>query len=276
MRQSTTTCPEGALCGHRTVSPEDDASNWVRTYLEPHLQIARNVLDVGCGPGEMDWAIAEQYPDVEVIGVDARPAIIEDTNRRLAMLPNAAAQRGDATDLPYADDTFDLVLTRFSLGYAPWTQQIVKEMVRVCSPGGRVILQDLDGQLVWHAPYDNTLESDIRNVIPDLIETGFDPYVGRKLYGMVHTAGLTDIQVQAESYHFHADLIDDHIFGLWELRLDVALPGMTKSVGTRHGAEQIKNRFLEYLRRDDTLTYSVLFTVCGTKRSTAKRKGAGQ
>jgi hypothetical protein len=49
------------------------------------------------------------------------------------------------------------------------------------------------------------------------------------------------------------------------LKLDIALPAVAKMLGDQAQACELKRRFLEYLRRDDAITYSVIFTVTGTK-----------
>ncbi len=128
-----------------------------------------------------------------------------------------------------------------------------------------MLFQDLDGQLVWHYPEDESLKADVERILHGLATTGFDPYVGRKLYSLARAAGLADIQVSAESYHLFAGRIDEVNFGHWELKLDIALPAAEKILGGRPAAEELKGRFMEYLRREDTLTYSFVFTVTGTK-----------
>jgi hypothetical protein len=52
---------------------------------------------------------------------------------------------------------------------------------------------------------------------------------------------------------------------LWEAKLDIALPAVERVLDTRAAAAGLKERFLGYLQREDTLTYSVVFTVSGVK-----------
>jgi hypothetical protein len=71
--------------------------------------------------------------------------------------------------------------------------------------------------------------------------------------------------VRAESYHLIAGRIDEPNYNLWQLKLDIALPAMAKALNSRAEAEALRKAFLAYLRREDTLTYSVMFTVVGAK-----------
>ena len=72
--------------------------------------------------------------------------------------------------------------------------------------------------------------------------------------------GLADIHVQAESYHLYAGPFDPASRGHWELKLDIAKPNLAKALGN-DAADELVARFLGYLDRPDTLTYSTLFTV---------------
>jgi SAM-dependent methyltransferase len=205
------------------------------------------------------------YPHLEVIGVDASAARIEQAQANLAGLTNASVQVADATDLPFEDDCFDRVYSRFMLEYLPDKQAAVQEMARVARPGGKVLLQDLDGQLAWHYPEDADLSARIHQVLEALAQTGFDPFVGRKLYTMAFQAGLKDIQVSVQPYHLYAGRIDDRFLNSWELKLDIAAPAISRVLGAAQAATY-KNQFLNYLQRDDTFTYSVLISVTAIKR----------
>jgi SAM-dependent methyltransferase len=144
-------------------------------------------------------------------------------------------------------------------------QGAAAELVRVCRPGGKVMLQDLDGQLVWNYPEDATLQEAIQKVVGGLAKTGFDPLVGRKLYSFAHKAGLKNIDVKVECYHLIAGEIDPEILRQWELKLEIAIPQIARVLGDERQAREQAQRFLEFFRRPDTLTYSNVFTVTGEK-----------
>src|SRR5882672_9067455 len=124
---------------------------------------------------------------------------------------------GDAQQMQFASDSFDLVYTRMLLQYLPEQDKAVAEMVRVCRPGGVVLMQDLDGQLMWHYPEEPLMQHTIDRVIKALAQTGFDPFVGRKLFWLARNAGLKNLQVQVEAYHLITGQIDPAILEQWEL-----------------------------------------------------------
>ncbi|HNQ74225.1 MAG TPA: methyltransferase domain-containing protein [Verrucomicrobiota bacterium] len=250
----------------RRLAGKVDAPAWVQAHYARHARSATRVLDVGCGPGVLAAALAQRFPHCVVTGLDASETRLAEARSTFAHLQNAQTCQGEATKLPFANETFDFVYCRFLLEYLPDKEQAVREMVRVCRSEGTVLLQDLDGQLLWHHPEDPILQADLKKVLTALEQTGFDPFVGRKLFFLASSSGLSDIEVRAESYHLYAGCIDEHNLRLWETKLDIALPAATKALGSAKAAESLKDRFLKYLQREDTLTYSTLFTVTGRKR----------
>jgi SAM-dependent methyltransferase len=103
------------------------------------------VLDVACGGGIVVCAFA---PVVRhATGIDMTPAML-DRARLLATekgLANVAWQEGDVTRLPYPDGAFTIVVTRFAVHHFPDPTAVFREMVRVCAPGGRVVVVDTFG-----------------------------------------------------------------------------------------------------------------------------------
>jgi hypothetical protein len=71
--------------------------------------------------------------------------------------------------------------------------------------------------------------------------------------------------VQVECYHLIAGEIEPAILRQWELKLEIAGPQLALLLGSEREAREQSQRFLAYLRRPDTLTYSTMFTVTGEK-----------
>ena len=101
------------------------------------------LLDVACGGGNVVCAFARVVN--KATGIDMTPAMLE-RSRRVAQeqsLVNVSWDQGQATSLPYADCTFSIVVTRFSFHHFIAPLAALKEMVRVCAPGGRVLVADM-------------------------------------------------------------------------------------------------------------------------------------
>jgi len=119
--------------------------DWVVAQLAPVP--GEQVLDVACGAGHLGRALAAHVGQVSA--VDLTPEMLEQGDRLAlaAGLRNIAFLRGDATALPWLDAQFDLVVCRITLHQVADPAAVVREMVRVTRPGGRIGITDilLDG-----------------------------------------------------------------------------------------------------------------------------------
>jgi len=242
-----------------------DPEAWVQKYMARHIAPGMEVLSVGCGPGVILRAVCALHPSLRGTGIDISPDRVTQAVRRNRENPRLKFVCGDAHAMQFPAESFDLVYCRMLLQYLQKKERAVAELVRVCRPGGRVLLQDLDGQLLWHYPEDPTLQRAVEKAMAALGDTGFDPFVGRKLFWLARKAGLEKLHVQVDCYHLIAGEVAPDIRKQWELKLEIARPQMTRVFGSEAEAKAYSRRFLEYLSRPDTLTYSTVFTVTGEK-----------
>jgi ubiquinone/menaquinone biosynthesis C-methylase UbiE len=242
-----------------------DPYAWVQKYVAGRVRAGAEVLSVGCGPGVILRELCSLDRSIRATGLDISEERLQEAKRRNRENAQANFVRGDAQAMDFASHSFDLVYSRMLLEYLRDKESAVREMVRVCKRGGTVLLQDLDGQLLWHYPEDPVVQGTVEKVVRALSVTGFDPFVGRKLFSLAHRAGLKNIDVQVECYHLIAGEIEPAILKQWELKLEIAGPQLAQLLGSENEAREQSRRFLEYLRRPDTLTYSTVFTVTGEK-----------
>lgn len=83
-------------------------------------------LDVGTGTGNGAGILRERFPDAEVIGVDVAPAMLAEARR---LVPGVEFVQGDAANLPFEDDSFDVVAHANMIPF-------LDEVARVTRPGG--------------------------------------------------------------------------------------------------------------------------------------------
>src|SRR5690349_11540710 len=100
------------------------------------------ILDVACGPGLLACAFARVAR--HVTGIDLTPAMLEQARalQRQQGLENLTWQEGDVLPLPYEDASFSIVSARFAFHHFLDPLAVLKEMRRVCRPGGRVVVAD--------------------------------------------------------------------------------------------------------------------------------------
>ncbi|MFN0122309.1 MAG: class I SAM-dependent methyltransferase [Blastocatellia bacterium] len=103
---------------------------------------ADTVLDVACGPGMVACLFAAHA--AHVTGIDLTPAMIEQAGRLVEKrgLANVTLRTGDVRNLPFPDAAFSLVISRYAFHHFPDPATVLGEMVRVCRPGGRVMIAD--------------------------------------------------------------------------------------------------------------------------------------
>lgn len=100
------------------------------------------VLDIACGPGFLTLEFAEVAKSV--VGFDATDTFLEHARKeadRRAM-SNVEFRQGNATALPFADASFDVVSCRAAFHHFPEPERQLAEMARVLAPGGRILIAD--------------------------------------------------------------------------------------------------------------------------------------
>ena len=101
------------------------------------LRSGHQVLDVAAGNGNVSLAAARRW--CEVTSTDYVPALLERGRRRAeADGLSLAFQQADAEALPFADQSFDAVVSTFGVMFTPNQERAAAEMLRVCKPGGQI------------------------------------------------------------------------------------------------------------------------------------------
>lgn len=118
------------------------------SYLEPGaleflarlpLRRGTRMLDVACGAGQI--SIPAARTGANVTGVDIASNLIQQARERaLKEEVDVRFDEGDAEALPYMDASFDVVVSLIGAMFAPRPEQVAAELLRVCRPGGQVIM----------------------------------------------------------------------------------------------------------------------------------------
>jgi SAM-dependent methyltransferase len=161
------------------------------------LPDAAQVLDAGCGTGEISFRLAEAFPRARVLGVDIIEDHLERARRRCAALGGRARfENRSIFDLRLPDALFDLAVCRHVLQAIPHPERALAELVRVTRGGGWIHLIAEDYLMIHFEP---------RRLDPDDFwsagprqfgaATGTDLRIGRRAHRMLRELGLADITI---------------------------------------------------------------------------------
>jgi ubiquinone/menaquinone biosynthesis C-methylase UbiE len=139
-------------------------------------------------------AMARLMPDgAQVSGVDISETMIAEARRRTANQGTRVSLRtGDATDLPYPEQAFDACRAATVLQHVPDPARVIREMVRVTRPGGRVGVLEFDQETTF---VDHPDTEATRIILGTFADAAVNGHVGRELPRLLRAAGLTDVSV---------------------------------------------------------------------------------
>ena len=162
------------------------------------IHLGDRILDVGCGLSQLTRAMARKAgSDGLVVGVEQSAEQIAEAQRQADAAGESGLvdiRRGNATSLPLADDewgTFDVVHTRFLLEHVPDPEAVVAGMFRAVRPGGRVILEDDDHDVLRLSPEVPGFDRLWDGYVEMYRSLGCDPFIGRRLVSLLRGAGAT-------------------------------------------------------------------------------------
>jgi ubiquinone/menaquinone biosynthesis C-methylase UbiE len=118
--------------------------------------------------------------------------IAEARRRASGQTMDVAVEIGDAHQLTFSDDAFDLVRTERVLRYLDRSQEALREMVRVARSGGHVLAFDYDSDQKVVDASDAALTRRIADVLDAAVP---HPWIGRQLFGLFRRFGLVDVQI---------------------------------------------------------------------------------
>ncbi|MGH3367617.1 MAG: methyltransferase domain-containing protein [Nocardioidaceae bacterium] len=178
------------------------AANSAR-YLLPRLRRGMSLLDVGCGPGTITADLAELVSPGSVTGVERSLGVLDIARRQ------AAGHSGgvdfvvsDVHALGFRDDAFDVVHAHQVLQHLADPVHALREMGRVCAPGGTVAVRDSDYAAFRWQPELPELDEWLHLYRTLARDNNGEPDAGRLLPRWVRDAGFTDVVATSSSWCF--------------------------------------------------------------------------
>lgn len=204
---------ESVLRSHRWRTAENSAA-----HLLPHLEPGHALLDVGCGPGTITADLARRVGPGAVIGIDRSEQVVAAAHEAHGG-SGVEFRAADLYELPFDDDTFDVVHAHQVLQHLYDPVAALVEMRRVCRPGGIVAVRDADyGGFRW-APGSATLDRWLELYRDVARRNGGEPDAGRHLLGWANAAGFATVAPSGSLWCFATPEDRQWWGGLWADRM---------------------------------------------------------
>jgi SAM-dependent methyltransferase len=175
----------------------DGETRWLLDQVG--IQPGWRAADMGCGPiGILDRLAERVGATGRVVGVEREARFVDMARALIAErdLRNVEVVAGDATATGLPAASFDCVHERLTLLQQPVADPLLREMVRLTRPGGVIALQDIDAG-GWLCEPPHPAWSRLTDAFLTVCrEHGMDVHLGRRLAGLLRSAGLEDVDTQ--------------------------------------------------------------------------------
>jgi ubiquinone/menaquinone biosynthesis C-methylase UbiE len=130
------------------------------SFLKDWAAIAPSstVLDIGCGTGEFERLVLLEQPEQTIVGVDLSEGMLELAQQKCRDYPHVSFQKASVVALPFADRTFDVIVSASAFHYFDDPIAALREMQRVLKPTGEIVLLDWCKDYIMCQLYDVVLK----------------------------------------------------------------------------------------------------------------------
>lgn len=181
-----------------------------RLAVQANLRRSTAVLDVGCGTGVLASAAADIVGDECVTGVDINPEMLTVARQQR---PRIDWRQAPAEKLPFADASFDTVVSQFALMFFDARAKGLAEMWRVLKPGGTLLVAVCDGvhRSPGYAVFAEVLNSLFGTDIAEHFRAPFSAGNPDQLCELSQQAGIPDARIKQQLGTVRFDTIGDMI-----------------------------------------------------------------
>lgn len=188
-------------CGYDRSLRELQAERNLETYgqfIKPYLKANLSILDCGCGQGTMTLDFADQISPGKVVGIDISEKILQAAKENASSknVSNVSFQQANVLDLPFPDNTFDIVYAQTLLAHLPEPMRAIHEMKRVVKAGGIIAAKECYLSSWFLYPENKFLNEFMVFRMKPVLQNGGDLDIGVKLGELFYNAGLGEISFE--------------------------------------------------------------------------------
>lgn len=164
------------------------------------------VLEAGCGVGAQTKIIATKNPDSTFLSIDLSQDSIDEAYKLIksSNINNVEFRQADIYELPFKNETFDSIIICFVLEHLHNPVQALNELKRVLKRGGTMMAIEGDHGSTFFSPDSKEAHSAIDCQVTLQSKNGGNSNIGRELYPLFSTIGLSDISVSPRMVYVDA------------------------------------------------------------------------
>jgi ubiquinone/menaquinone biosynthesis C-methylase UbiE len=211
------------------------------TDLEPGTRL----LEIGCGVGAVLAVLGQDYPGVELFGVDIERKQLEFARGHLERAGvEATLRQADALALPFADGSFDHVWMMWFLEHVADPLAVLREARRVLVPEGRITAIEVDYSTCTAEPSTPALEALLQTMVQGMAASGWSD-AGTRLPGWLEQAGFREVDTGERTFWWQADDLQSQAHYAADV-MESALPALAQLPGKdeevlRAGLNDLRN-----------------------------------
>ena len=236
--------------------------------LEPGMRI----LDCGCGPGAISLELGQAVQPGELQGLDIEQSQIEKARLRAALAgcDNAYFQVGQATDLPFENDSFDAVHCHALVMHVPNTPVLMAELKRVLKPEGLLFARDMIGSSTFFHSSLHSFEDMMKMFLALIDANGGYAEMGKELKGVFLEAGFSNILLANTSFECYSTpdelLFANTFIDEWFFAPETKKAAINHGLTTEEQLQRWQNNLQECKNSTDSL-FSLAWGECLARKS---------
>ncbi|MGY8770861.1 MAG: class I SAM-dependent methyltransferase [Pirellulales bacterium] len=233
-------------------------------------QAGQSILEIGCAAGTTLGMLAQQFPGIQLSGIDINADQISFAKQHLAELGLTADLKiEDANQLPWEDESFDHIFIMWFIEHLDEPLRVLAEASRVLKPGGSISIIETDYSSYQVAPRSADYDC-LNQSLCKLFDLSGNAVIGREIGALLHQAGFSQVINEVFPLHYIAGTqaaeLRSHVEYTLEF-IEPMIPDMVEKLNVDHRMlEQGAAHLRSIATRADGAVSHLMYKAIGIKQ----------